>query len=167
VIEWKPFLLRPDMPESGMDLPQDYKADMEDTRRRLVSVANDGGLPMVFSDHIPNSRLALEATEYAAVRGKGEEFHRAVFARLYGEGKDISRWDVLREAALEAGLDPDDMQTQIEGGGFRETVKAQAAAARELGIHAVPTYVINGKYRIVGAQPYEVFREAIREIVSR
>jgi predicted DsbA family dithiol-disulfide isomerase len=154
------------MPPEGMELPEDYKADMEDTRKRLARVAESGSLPMVFSGHIPNSRRALEATEYAWSQGKGEEFHRAVFARLYGEGKDISRWEVLREAAVAAGLDPDDLQQQTESGRFRQEVEAQAEAARELGIHAVPTYVINEKYRIVGAQPYDVFRQAIEQIGS-
>lgn len=166
MIEWKPFLLRPGMPAQGMDLPPDFKDDMEDTRERLARVAASGGLPIVFSDHIPNSRPALEATEYAAGRGKGVELHRAVFTKLYGEGRDISRWEVLREAAADAGLNPDEMQAQVESGRYREEVESLAEAARELGVHAVPTFVINGRYRIVGAQPYEVFREAIEKIAE-
>lgn len=154
------------MPPEGMDLPQDFKADMADARERLARVAAGGGLPMVFSDHIPNSRRALEATEHAVRQGKGEEFHRAVFAKLYAEGLDISRWDVLRSAATAVGLDPDDMQRQTESGSFRAEVEAQAEAARALDIHAVPTYVINDRHRIVGAQPFEIFRQAIGQITA-
>lgn len=150
------------MPPEGMELPEEYKtADMEDTRRRLKTVAEAGGLKVVFSDHVPNPRRAHEATEYAGERGRGEEFHRAVLGRRYAAGLDISRWEVLRSAAVEAGLDPDDMQQAVESGRYRGAVEEKAAAAREMGIHAVPTYVINDRYRIVGVQPFEVFREAI------
>lgn len=154
------------MPPEGMDLPQDFKADMADTRERLVRVAATGGLQMVFSDHIPNSRRALEATEYAVQQGLGEEFHSAVFSKLYGEGLDISSWDVLRSAASDVGLNPDDMQRQTESGSFRAAVEAQIEAARALGIHAVPTYVINDGHRIVGAQPFEIFHQAIGQITA-
>lgn len=154
------------MPPEGMDLPEEYKADMADTRRRLAAVAAEGGLAEVYPEHIPNSRRALEATEYAEQQGSGEEFHRAVFRKRYVEGLDISSWDVLRAAATEAGLDPDELQRETGGGRYRAIVEQKAEAAREMGIHAVPTYVINDEYRIVGVQPFETFRQAIEQITT-
>lgn len=152
------------MPPEGMQLPEEYKADMDDTRRRLVAVAEQGSLKMVFSDHIPNPRRAHEAMEFAGQQGLGEDFHRAVFHRRYAEGLDISDWEVLRSAAAEAGLDPAELQRETEGGRFSSIVEEKAHAARERGIHAVPTFVINEQYRIVGVQPFEVFQEAIEQI---
>ncbi|MBE0429818.1 MAG: DsbA family protein [Thermoleophilia bacterium] len=166
-IQWRPFLLRPDMPPEGMELSREYKDDMADARRRLARAAADVGLPIAFSDHVPNSRRALEATEYAKQQGEGEEFHRAVFAARYGEGSDISEWEVLRQAAVKASLDPDDMERQTGSGRFREDVEVKAGEAREMGIHAIPTFVINDRCRIVGFQPFEVFRRAIEEITGQ
>ncbi len=163
-VEWKPFLLRPDMPPEGMELSQSMREHMTETRQRLEQMAHAAGMEMVFPEHIPNSRRALEATEYAKGQGKGEEFHGAVFQKLYGEGQDIGRWDVLRSAAREVGLDADVMQREIESGTYTADLEAQIAEKFSLGITGVPTYIINDEYSIVGAQPYEAFKDAIARI---
>ena len=36
-----------------------------------------------------------------------------------------------------------------------------------MGVSGVPTYVINNRYAIVGAQPYEVFKNALTQIPLR
>ena len=154
------------MPPEGMEIPSEYLADMEDTRRRLRKMAGSGGLEIVFSGKIPNSRTALEATEYACAKGRGDEFHKAVFDRLYCEGRDIGNWEVLGDAALAAGLDPDEMKRSVRRGDYSAVLdeKLEEAAAR--GIKAVPTFIINGRYRIVGAQTWDVFEQAIAEAES-
>lgn len=154
------------MPPEGMEIPSEYLADMEDIRKRLKDMAGTGGLEMVFSGRIPNSRRALEATEYACAHGKGGQFHHAVFQRLYGEGRDIGSWEVLREAAVEAGLDAEEMENAVTGGEYTAVLDAKLEKAAGLGIKAVPTFVINGNYRIVGAHPYEAFQKAIAAVES-
>lgn len=119
---------------------------------------------MVSPTRIPNTRLAHEATEYARAHDRPIEFHRTVFRLYYGEGKDIGRWQVLRAAAQETGLSPDEMQQEVETGKYTEAVGAQIAAAQEIGITGVPTYIVDEKYAIVGVQPYEVFQRAIARL---
>jgi len=164
--EWRPFLLRPDMPPEGMELPQYIRARRASTGERLRQMAQAAGVEMVFAEHIPNSRMALEASEYARERGRHEEFHKIVFRKFFGEGQDISKWEVLRWAAEEAGLDPDEMQRETEAGKYRPAVEAQAAEAYALGISGVPTYILNDRYAIVGAQPYEAFKEAMAQLAA-
>ena len=165
-VEWKPYLLRPDMPPEGMELSPSMRDKMTETRQRLEQMAHAAGMEIVFSEHISNSRRALEATEYAKSQGMGEEFHRAVFHKLYGEGQDISQWDVLRAAAGEVGLNADSMQSEIESGKYSAYLEAQLAKTLSLGITGVPTYILNDTHRIVGAQPYEAFKETIDRLES-
>jgi len=80
--------------------------------------------------------------------------------------QDISRWDVLRAAAQEVGLDADAVQRETESGSFTASFDAQIEEAYSLGIEGVPTYILNDKYAIVGAQPYEVFKRAIARLES-
>ncbi|MHB1325800.1 MAG: DsbA family oxidoreductase [Thermoleophilia bacterium] len=82
------------MPPEGMELPSEYQDETDDAQARLKKMADSGGLEMVFTGRILNSRLALEATEYAYAQSRGDEFHRAVFDKLYGEGRDIGSWEV-------------------------------------------------------------------------
>jgi predicted DsbA family dithiol-disulfide isomerase len=73
---------------------------------------------------------------------------------------------VLRSAAQEIGLDPDEMQHQVEKGTYTAAVEEQVAAAQEMGITGVPTYILDDKYAIVGAQPYEVFERALARLAA-
>jgi predicted DsbA family dithiol-disulfide isomerase len=160
-VEWLPFLLRPDMPETGEELPAAIRAKAQVVGGRLKQMAQAYGLPMMMSTQTPNSRLAHEATEYAREQGRGEVFHRIVFRKYYGEGQNIGDWDVLRAAATEAGLDPDALQQVVQSRAYRSVVEEQMAEAYALGIHSVPTYIVNDRYAVVGAQPYPVFEQVI------
>ncbi len=163
-VEWRPFFLHPETPPEGFVLPPALKARFASANGRLDQMAQAAGLTMVHPDFIPNSQRALEATEYARAHGKHQEFHRVVFRQYYGKGQDINDWKELRAAAEEVGLDPEEMQQEIERGAYHETLESQIAQAQALGVTAVPTYVLNDKYGIVGAQPYEVFQRVLARL---
>lgn len=89
-----------------------------------------------------------------------------MFHKLYGEGRDIGAWDVLREAAVEAGLDADDMQRAVEAGEHRAAVDEKFRQARELGVHGVPLFIFDDRYAISGAQPYAVFQRFMEQYLK-
>lgn len=166
-VEWRPFYLRPDTPPEGMDLP-DYilRARENGSEDRLAELAETHSLKFKSTDRIYNTRLAHEATEYALEHGCGNEFHYAMFQKVYANGQDPSQWDVIRSVADEVGLDPDDMQTLVASGKYTDQVAAKVQEAYQIGVTGVPTYVINNRYALVGAQPYEVFKRALTQILK-
>ena len=182
-VEWRPFYLYFDTPPEGKDLPEYVKqARANGSEERLSSIAKQYDMEFVSTKRIYNTRLAHEATEYAREhgsparfsspiqrdeRGKANEFHHVVFRKVYAEGQDISQWDVLRSAAVEVGLNADEMQQQVESGKYTANVADQVRWAYQIGVTGVPTYVINDRYAIVGAQPYEVFKNALEQIMNQ
>jgi predicted DsbA family dithiol-disulfide isomerase len=167
-VEWRPFYLRPDTPPEGLELSDHIKrARANGSEERLASMANSYGMEFKSTERIYNTRLAHEATEYAREHGKALEFHKIVFRMVYAEGKDPSQWDVLRSAAQEAGLDDEAMQRGVESGKYTESVNEQVQWAYQIGVSGVPTYVINDRYALVGAQPYEVFKNALAQIMNQ
>jgi predicted DsbA family dithiol-disulfide isomerase len=167
-VEWRPFYLYFDTPPEGRDLPEHVKrARASGSEERLRQIADSYGMEFVSTQRIYNTRLAHEATEYARVHSKGNEFHKVVFHKVYAEGKDPSQWDVLRTAAQEVGLDADEMQREVESEKYMATVVDQVRWAYQIGVTGVPTYVINNRYAIVGAQPYEVFKGALEQITNQ
>ncbi|MBI5935141.1 MAG: DsbA family oxidoreductase [Chloroflexi bacterium] len=164
-VEWRPFYLRPDTPPEGMDLP-DYilRARANGSEERLKEMADAYGLAFASTERIYNTRLAHEATEFAREQGKGIEFHRVIFRKVYADGEDPSKWTTLRSAAEEVGLDADAMQREVDAGKFTEFVAGQVQNAYQIGVQGVPTYVINDRYAVVGAQPYEVFARALEKL---
>ena len=164
-VDWRPYYLRPDTPPAGMDLP-DYilRARASGADERLQSMAKMHGMQFKSTERIYNTRIAHEATEYAREHGRLAEFHHVVFRKVYADGQDISQWDVLRSAAEEVGLDANDMQTVVDSGKYTAQVAEQVRHAQQIGVTGVPTYVINDRYAIVGAQPYEAFKNALAQI---
>ena len=167
-LEWRPFYLYFDTPPEGRELPERIKqARAQGSEERLRQIAQSYGMEFVSTQRIYNTRLAHEATEYAREHGKGNEFHKVVFRKIYAQGQDPSQWDVLRAAAEEVGLDADEMQRDVEAEKYMAEVVDKVRWAYQIGVTGVPTYVINDRYAIVGAQPYEVFKGALEQIAKQ
>ena len=167
-VDWRPYYLRPDTPPEGMELPDYVKRARENgSEDRLLTIATLYGMEFNSPQWVYNTRLAHESTEYARQHGKGLEFHKIVFRQVYVDGLDISKWEVLRAAAVEAGLDADEMQREVDSDKFRMDVANQVRWAWQIGVTGVPTYVINDRYALVGAQPYEVFKNALEKIMNK
>ena len=167
-VEWRPFYLYLDTPPEGRELPEHVKQRRASgSEERLRQIAESYGMEFQSVPRIYNTRLAHEATEYAREHDKGNEFHKVVFRKVYAEGQDPSQWAVLRSAAEEAGLDADEMQRDVQNEKYTAKVVDQIRWAYQIGVTGVPTYVIDNRYAIVGAQPYEVFKSALEQIANQ
>ena len=164
-VEWRPFYLYWDTPPEGRELPERViRARAAGSEQRLSQLAASFGMKFMSTKRIYNTRLAHEATEYARDHGRHLGFHASVFRKVYADGLDISQWDVLRAAAKDAELDPEEMQREVETGKYTVNVEEQVQRAYRMGISGVPTYVINDRYALVGAQPYDVFKRALAQV---
>ena len=167
-IEWRPFYLYFDTPPEGQELSEHIKrARANGSEERLRSMANAYGMKFESTARIYNTRIAHEATEYAREHGKGNEFHKVVFRKVYADGQDPSQWAVLYSAAEEVGLNAEEMQSEVDSGKYTANVAEQVQWAYQIGVSGVPTYVINDRYAVVGAQPYEVFKGALEQIMNQ
>jgi predicted DsbA family dithiol-disulfide isomerase len=167
-VEWRPFYLYFDVPPEGRELPEHVqRARAGGSEARLRQIAESYGMEFVSVKRIYNTRLAHEATEYAREHDRGNEFHKVVFRKVYAEEQDPSQWDVLRSAAQEVGLNADEMQSEVEDEKYMATVVDKFRWAYQIGVTGVPTYVINNRYAIVGAQPYEVFKDVLEQVANQ
>lgn len=121
---------------------------------------------IVFGDRtlLSNSRLALEASEYARDMGKYESFHGTMFRFYFTEAHDIGSLDVIKSVAAESGLDAGDMMKAISEKRYRPRLIQARQEGEKIKLTGVPTFIINNKYKIVGAQPIEVFMELFRKM---
>jgi len=88
-----------------------------------------------------------------------ERFYRAYFT----EGQSLFDHESLTRLAAEAGLDAAEVKRVLEDGTYAEAVEADSAEAHELGATGVPFFVIDGRYGVSGAQPAEVFGQALEQ----
>jgi predicted DsbA family dithiol-disulfide isomerase len=82
-------------------------------------------------------------------------------------GLDIASHSVLATAAEQAGLDPDRVRHMLGTTEGIADVRGDLARADDLGIHSVPTFIIDGRYAVSGAQSTQVMRSALDEVAQR
>jgi predicted DsbA family dithiol-disulfide isomerase len=129
--------------------------NIEEMVARLKHVANDLGLPFGTREKTYNSRLAQEVGKWAESEGRGNEFHNAVFRAYFAEGLNISDISNLIKLGKKVGLPEDNLRGVLETRAYKADVDSDWARSYQLGITAVPTFMINHQ-AFVGAQPYNV-----------
>ena len=134
------------------------------TLKQLTS-AYGSDIRLVFKDYpLPNHAQAFKAAEAgncASQQGKFWELHDTMFSRQSELGVD----DLKRHAG-ELGMDQAAFDACLDSGRFAEQVNADLTAGQQYGVSSTPTVFINGR-AVMGAAPFEVFNEIIREELER
>jgi RNA polymerase sigma factor (sigma-70 family) len=106
------------------------------------------------------ARLAAEAALAADAQGKFWELHDIMLANQ----DDLSR-DALVGYAKQAGLDTKKLAKALDDHSYTAALEKEIAAAQEVGIHATPSFLINGR-EVRGARPAAAFRTLIDEALA-
>ena len=128
----------------------------------LHQTADGFNLPMGNLERVYNSRKAQEMGLWAQSKGRGPQFHQAMFQAYFADGQNIARVPVLLNVAASAGLSRREAKSVIETGAFAAAVDADWAVSREKGIRVAPTFVM-GAARLVGAKPYVVMQAFVEK----
>ena len=174
-IEFHSFELAPDTPVdfagSEVDflvgakgLPRERVLEMLD---RVTGVAAEAGLTYDFGRLQHTKTLkAHELLHFAKAHGRQLELEERLFQAYFPAGAHVGRVDELVRLAEEAGLDGSAARDALESGRYADAVQQDIAQARELGISGVPFFVLDGKYGVSGAQPPEVFAQALSQVAA-
>jgi predicted DsbA family dithiol-disulfide isomerase len=169
-IEWKGFQIHPEWPAAGIPSAEYRQGIDPETRRmmwgRIVDLGKTVGLEMRSPELLANSRLALEAAEFAKDCGKAEIFEERIFRAYFDDNLNISSQGVLGDLAAEVGLDRDELNIALECGRYRTRLQDNALAAHERGVDGVPTFFM-GDYPLVGAQSEQVMRQILQRYVAK
>lgn len=122
-----------------------------------------GKVKIVFK-HFPlafhqNAQKAGEAAECAGEQGMFWEYHDFLF-----ETKQIEL-SSLKAHAADLGLDTQKFNACLDSGKYTSVVNKGLELGKKQGVSGTPTFFINGK-KIIGAQPYSVFKTEIDAALS-
>ena len=135
--------------------------NIDQVLHNLKKVAAELGLPFGERKKTYNSRMAQELGKLAEHRGCGEKFHMAVFKAYFVDGLNIGLDSTLIKLGKSTGLSPVDIRDTLENRSYEESVDEDWNRSYQMGITAVPTFVINGM-SLVGAQPYEKLVQLVK-----
>lgn len=160
--EWIPFELHPEVPTKGKKVSELFPGmSVESMFANLNSLGNKYGVSFSGVDFISNTHLALLTSEYAKEKGKFHEYHDKLFFIYFNEGKDIGDIELLKSIAESIGLDKEEMVKKIEDGTYENNLVEAKNLAIQYEVKSTPTFIINNKYAIVGAQSIESFRKLL------
>lgn len=114
-----------------------------------------------------NSLLAHEAAEFAAERPEAWAFNKRLLKAYFTDLADLGQIDTLVELGREAGLPADELRGHLEARTYQGQVADGLRFAHQAGVSAVPTFIFDEQYGVVGAQPYEVLERVVEEVLRR
>lgn len=99
--------------------------------------------------------------DHAATEGTQQQLARRLLEAYFSEGRNVGDPEVLADLAAEVGLDRDTAHSVVLSDAYAAEFADDVHLAREIGITGVPFFMLDGKYAISGAQPLEVFNQAL------
>ena len=164
LVRWRAFQLNPDMPAEGMDRQAylERKFGGAENAQRLYNqigtVGAEVGIDFAF-DRIrrtPNTVNAHRLIRLGAHHDREDAVVEQLFRAYFLEGGDIGDPGLLSELAGDAGLDAQEAARFLAGDEERTAVETEDFSGRQAGITGVPTFIVNRRHAVPGAQPPEV-----------
>lgn len=180
-LHWQPFELNPNMPNEGQELGQHimekYGSTPEQSqanRDHIISLGANLGFEFNFDE---GKRILNTFDAHQLLHWVGEtsttrietqtEFKMALLAAYFTDGRDVSDRLVLKDIVNEIGLDGEETLSLLTDQVYSGDVRALQEQWRQLGVNAVPSFIIDEKYIISGGQPKDAFVQSLRQIMAQ
>lgn len=174
-IEWHPFQLNPEMPAGGMDrktyLETKFggKAAAAKAYAPVVANAEKAGLTINFEamQVTPNTIDAHRLIHWAGIEARQLLVVDLLFKAYFVEGRDIGSHEVLADIADMAEMDAALITRLLASDADIADIRARDAHSRDMGISAVPTFVVANQHAVPGAQPTDLWVKVISDIIAQ
>jgi predicted DsbA family dithiol-disulfide isomerase len=135
--------------------------------QNVVQMAAEVGLDFQMDTLIQTNTFdAHRLTMYAKTKGLMKEMTERILHAYFTESKHIGDHETLTDLAVEVGLNREEVSQMLTSGEMADVVRADQQTAQQIGITGVPFFLINKKYALTGAQPTEVFVQALEKIIG-
>ncbi len=172
VVENHPFYLDPTVPPEGIDVGEmlraKYGRDPAELWARVESEAARSGIELDLSKQprMFNTAKAHTLTRLSKGNGNQHELANAIADAYFLHHRQINDDNVLVDIAVAHGWDRGDALDAINDENELTVTADLATSAAQQGIRGVPFFVFGEKYALSGAQPAEVFAQALQKTVS-
>ena len=177
-MHFQPFELNPQMGPEGQDvtehIAQKYGSTPEQQAKNREAIADRGAavgfqfrkqgrgrIWNTFDAH----RLLLWAEEQGVEKQRALKM--ALLKAYHGEARNVSDRAVLADVAGSVGLDRGEAEAVLASDRYAQEVRDREQHFQSLGIHAVPSVIINDRHLIQGGQPPELFEQALRQLAEQ
>ena len=172
---WRPFFLNPDTPPEGEPylpfLEQKFggKAPVEALFERVRQAGRDYGLDFAFEKIIrrANTLQAHRLLYWAQQQGNADTLAERLFVAQFQRGEPVGDLATLVQIATECGYPAAQVKAYLASDEATETVREDERMVRQMGIRMVPTFILNSRQAIVGAEDPAVLANAIIHLIAK
>lgn len=171
-VTWRSFELDPSAPaqregDLAALLAAKYGMSVEQARasqEQLTQTAAAEGLEFRFD--LARSGLTFDGhrlIHLAAAHGRADAMKERLMRAYFTEGALIADHETLVQLASEVGISKLETRAVLAGQRYADAVRADEAIAQQVGIGAVPTFVVNRKLAMSGANPPDQLLALLRQ----
>jgi len=172
-IVWKSYQLDPEMPKKQFTKQNVYEylaarkgISTEQSKAlhdNVVKMASAAGLNYNFDKAVVASSYdGHRLIQMAKSKGLADAAEESLFIAYFIDGKDIADPETLTIIGKEIGLDEQSVKVMLASDQFSNEVKRDIQQSVQLGLGAVPYFLIDGRYAVSGAQPPSVFLQKLQ-----
>jgi predicted DsbA family dithiol-disulfide isomerase len=172
-LTWKSFQLNPEQPRGARTTHDEHLAaklggSVEQVRQlnaRVVALAAAEGLRYDFDRYqVINTFDAHRVAHLGRELGKGDAIQERFLSGQLERGETLDDPDTLVRLSEEVGVPADEVRDVLATERYADAVREDIREAGMLGITGVPFFVLNRRYGISGAQPAELFLQALETV---
>lgn len=173
VIEWHPFQLNPDMPREGADRREYLKSKFGDRADEIYGQIGEHFRKIGLEANLdaitrtPNTLDAHRMIHWAGIEGKQNAMVDALFRANFVEGRDIGDHEVLSDLADSIGMDASVVMRLLASDSDEQMIRERDTHSREMGVNAVPTFIVASQHAVPGAQPPDLWVKVIDEMIGQ
>ena len=135
----------------------------------ISQLGRDEGIDFKYATTLfTNTMDAHRLTKLAQSKSNAiaDKLSERLYDAYFTKNLELADKELLAKIADECGLDRAEVKEVLNSDKYRDEVLLDEREAARYGIHAVPYFVINGRYAISGAQPTDVIKSALEKIQS-
>jgi predicted DsbA family dithiol-disulfide isomerase len=168
-VRFRPYFLNPWVPREGMSRDEYLIAKFGSVERynsnnqRVADAASYAGLTYAREKikRQPNTLDCHRLIHWADASGDGAHMKQRLMELYFAEGGDLSDREVLVRAAVDCGMNADDIRARLASDEDVTEIETEANWAKDAGIDGVPCFILGGLMAVQGAQSPEHLAQAI------
>lgn len=174
-VVWHSYELDPTAPAArsgdyvGM-IAKKYGATPEQAQAmvdRVVQAGAEAGVEFRFDRVQPGNTFdAHRMIQLGNARGIGPQVKARFLRGYFVDGEAIGLPEVVTRLAVDAGLDPDEVEAVLTTDTFAEEVRTDEAMAASLQVTGVPFFVVDRRYAVAGAQSADTMLQVLERAVA-
>jgi predicted DsbA family dithiol-disulfide isomerase len=173
-VRWRSYLLSPEAPVGSPLTEAEMLAEakglpleaVQEMFAHVTGVAADAGLELRFDTVRPANTFDAHRLVHLARRRDpdlADAMVETLMSAHFQQGLAVDDREVLVRLAVQVGLDAEDVRRALDGDGGADDVLADLEEGRAVRVSGVPFFVLDRRYGVSGAQPTELFVQALEQ----